>query len=291
MEIYQLRYFAYAAKYENITMAAQELHVSQPSISKAIQALERELNTELLRKNGRSCVLTHDGYLLQEKISPVLEELERIPLEFRNSEKKKIIRINALTGDQLVPELIRKFREKNPDVFFKVMDRREVTNWDVCIRSTLPQFVFNNAVKLMEEPLYLAFHKSSRLKELKEITFSDIKNERFVMLRSGGSIRTISDAIFEKEGFIPDIAFECDTVHILKRMVQEGLGIAIWPKYSWRSHLLNETELTDVCFREIDKNEFRRSLYLIVQKNLKMTEKLEKFCKYTEEYFGLVRDM
>ena len=89
MEIYQLRYFAYAAKYENITMAAQELHVSQPSISKAIQALERELNTELLRKNGRSCVLTHDGYLLQEKISPVLEELERIPLEFRNSEKKK----------------------------------------------------------------------------------------------------------------------------------------------------------------------------------------------------------
>ena len=43
MEIYQLRYFVYAAKYENITMAAQELNVSQPSISKAIQSLEREL--------------------------------------------------------------------------------------------------------------------------------------------------------------------------------------------------------------------------------------------------------
>ena len=46
MELYQLRYFAYAAKYENITMAAQELNVSQPSISKAIQSLERELKTE-----------------------------------------------------------------------------------------------------------------------------------------------------------------------------------------------------------------------------------------------------
>ena len=69
MEIYQLRYFAYAAKYENITMAAQELNVSQPSISKAIQSLERELKTELLRKNGRSCVLTHDGYLLRLKSS------------------------------------------------------------------------------------------------------------------------------------------------------------------------------------------------------------------------------
>ena len=68
----------------------QELHVSQPSISKAIQALERELNTELLRKNGRSCVLTHDGYLLAGKDKlQCLEELERIPLEFRNRQKKR----------------------------------------------------------------------------------------------------------------------------------------------------------------------------------------------------------
>ena len=118
MEIYQLRYFAYAAKYENITMAAQELNVSQPSISKAIQSLERELKTELLRKNGRSCVLTHDGYLLQERVVPLLEEIERLPLEFRNRQKKKLIRLNVLTAGLLVPELIREFREENPDVFF-----------------------------------------------------------------------------------------------------------------------------------------------------------------------------
>ena len=124
MEIYQLRYFAYAAKYENITMAAQELNVSQPSISKAIQSLERELKTELLRKNGRSCVLTHDGYLLQERVVPLLEEIERLPLEFRNRQKKKMIRLNVLTAGQLVPELIREFREENPDVFSSIRSQR-----------------------------------------------------------------------------------------------------------------------------------------------------------------------
>ena len=50
MELYQLKYFAKAARYENISMAAQELHVSQPSISKAIKALEGELQVELMRK-------------------------------------------------------------------------------------------------------------------------------------------------------------------------------------------------------------------------------------------------
>ena len=279
MEIYQLRYFAYAAKYENITMAAQELNVSQPSISKAIQSLERELKTELLRKNGRSCMLTHDGYLLQERVVPLLEEIERLPLEFRNRQKKKLIRLNVLTAGLLVPELI-----------FQVLDRREATKWDVCIRSTLPQYVFSNAVKLMEEPLYLAFHKDSWLRNMEKVRLSDIRNEQFVMLRSGGSIRTISEAIFEKEGIIPDIAFECDNVHVLRRMVQEGVGITIWPRYSWRDHLRSETDFANVCYRPIDNNEFKRSLYLILQKDLKMTEELEKFCKYTEKYFNSIKE-
>lgn len=226
-------------------------------------------------------------FLFRDKILPLLDELDKLPLQFRDSEQKKIIRLNALTGDQLVPELIRKFREKNQDIFFYVMDRREATNWDVCIRSTLPQYVFNNAVKLMEEPLLLAFHQSSKLKKLKEVTFSDLRNEKFIMLRRGGSIRTISDAIFQREGFIPDVAYECDTVHILKRMVQEGLGVAIWPKYSWRNRLL-EDDSPGVCFRPMEHPDFRRSLYLIIQKELKMTEELERFCRFTERYFGNV---
>ena len=271
-------------------MAAQELNVSQPSISKAIQSLERELKTELLRKNGRSCVLTRDGYLLQERVVPLLEEIERLPLEFHNRQKKKLIRLNVLTGGLLVPELIREFREENPDVFFQVLDRREATKWDVCIRSTLPQYVFSNAVKLMEEPLCLAFHKDSWLRNMEKVRLSDIRNEKFVMLRSGGSIRTISDAIFEKEGIIPDIAFECDTVNILRRMVQEGLGVTIWPRYSWRDHLRSEKDFENVCYRPIDNNEFRRSLYLILQKDLKMTEELAKFCEYTEKYFNNIKE-
>ena len=58
MELYQLKYFLYASKYENISKAAQELRVAQPSISKAIRSLERELQVDLeedradLRREG-----------------------------------------------------------------------------------------------------------------------------------------------------------------------------------------------------------------------------------------------
>ena len=61
MELYQLRYFARAAAYENISMAAQDLHMTQPSISKAVKALEKELQVELMRRNGKYCELTHEA--------------------------------------------------------------------------------------------------------------------------------------------------------------------------------------------------------------------------------------
>lgn len=75
MELYQLRYFARAAAYENISMAAQDLHVTQPSISKAVKALEKELQVELMRRNGKYCELTHEGRRFQARILPVLAEL------------------------------------------------------------------------------------------------------------------------------------------------------------------------------------------------------------------------
>ena len=61
MELYQLKYFLYAAKYENISKAAQALRVSQPSISRAVVALEKELQVELFERQGKRILLTRAG--------------------------------------------------------------------------------------------------------------------------------------------------------------------------------------------------------------------------------------
>lgn len=83
MELYQLKYFLYASKYENISKAAQELRVAQPSISKAIRALEKELQVELFERNGKRIELTYAGRVLRENISPVLWRLDELPDELR----------------------------------------------------------------------------------------------------------------------------------------------------------------------------------------------------------------
>lgn len=285
VELYQLRYFVRAAKYENISMAAQELHVTQPSISKAIRALEKELNTELMRKSGKHCVLTYEGRIMQARLVPILDELNELCKDIQRGGRKKVIRLNVLSGELLVPELIRMFRQENPDVFFNVLERREEINWDVCIRSNLPQIFFGSAQKLMDEKILLAFHKDSWLKDRKVVSLEDIANENFIMLREGGSIRMISDQIFKRSGFIPNVAFECDNPNILKRMVREGLGITVWPQYSWQVSIREREDYPDVCFRPLDVPGFMRSLYLVYQKDIKMTPELKAFSEFTIGYF------
>ena len=288
MELYQLRYFARAAAYENISMAAQDLHVTQPSISKAVKALEKELQVELMRRNGKYCELTHEGRMLQARILPVLAELNEIPAEIQNRQSRQQIRLNVLSASFLIPDLIRKFRVSHEDVFFRILDRREAISWDICIRSTLPEVFFSNAVKLMDEELLLACRRDSHLAEKEKITLEDLSNEDFIALKEGGSLREISDKRFREMGFIPQVAYECDNHYILKRMVEEGLGVAIWPEYSWRKRLGEAEDRAEICLRPLDIPNFTRSLYLIRQKDIKITKEMEDFLKFTMDYFSVV---
>ena len=70
MELYQLKYFLYAAKYENISKAAQALRVSQPSISRAVASLEKELQVELFERQGKRILLTRAGLTPSGSRSP-----------------------------------------------------------------------------------------------------------------------------------------------------------------------------------------------------------------------------
>lgn len=61
MNLNQLRYFVTLAHLEHYTKAAEELRISQPSLSHAISTLEKEIGTSLFRKQGRNVVLTKYG--------------------------------------------------------------------------------------------------------------------------------------------------------------------------------------------------------------------------------------
>ena len=108
MEITQLKYFYTLAQNQHVTRTAEQLHISQPSLTQSIRRLENELNVKLFKSNGRSIVLTDCGKYLQTKLEPLLKTLNEIPEEIRTltGDRKKMLKINVLAASTLITDTI-----------------------------------------------------------------------------------------------------------------------------------------------------------------------------------------
>ena len=86
MELRTLRYFLAVAREENMTEAANVLHVTQPTLSRQIADLERELGVELFERTNRSCVLTGDGMRLRQRAEEILVLVDQTESEMGDQE-------------------------------------------------------------------------------------------------------------------------------------------------------------------------------------------------------------
>lgn len=122
MELRTLRYFLTAATEENITRAADVLHVTQPTLSRQLMDLEKELGTTLMLRGKKGLTLTDDGLFFRQRAEEIVELADR--LEQRFAEKSEsvtgIINVGAseAIGGRMMAKLICQFSDKYPLVQF-----------------------------------------------------------------------------------------------------------------------------------------------------------------------------
>ena len=81
MELRVLQYFLAVAREQNISAAAQSLHLTQPTLSRQLKELEEELGKQLMIRGNRKIVLTQDGMLLRKRAEEILELVDRTEKE------------------------------------------------------------------------------------------------------------------------------------------------------------------------------------------------------------------
>ena len=130
MDIRILRYFLAVAREENITRAAESLHIAQPSLSKQLMELERELGRPLLVRGKRKITLTEDGALLRKRAEEIVALLDKTEMELTGGEETLRGEV-ALGGvpSGLILHTAAALRAKHPGVRFRFFngDATEVT--------------------------------------------------------------------------------------------------------------------------------------------------------------------
>ena len=122
MELRTLRYFLAAAQEENITRAADILHITQPTLSRQMMDLERELGTTLMLRGKNGLTLTDEGLFFRQRAEEIVELADRLEQAFaeRNADISGTVVIGATeaVGSRLLARLMKQFSEKYPLVQF-----------------------------------------------------------------------------------------------------------------------------------------------------------------------------
>ena len=123
MELRLLEYFLTVVREENISKAAEVLHVTQPTLSRQMKELEDELHTTLFIR-GKRLTLTDSGVMLRRRAEEVVSLMNKIDSEFREQEEiSGVISVGSggLMATKILPELIEHFRERYPLVSFDII--------------------------------------------------------------------------------------------------------------------------------------------------------------------------
>jgi LysR family transcriptional regulator, transcription activator of glutamate synthase operon len=235
MQVEELRWFAAVVEDPNVTRVAASLHVSQPALSRSLRRLETSLGVQLFDRVGRTLEPNRHGRAYAASVRRALEELDHGAAALREEAGEIRLAFLFTLGTWLVPELIREYRATHPDVRFRlsqasagrlaetVRDGRS----DLLLTSPRPEGLAWTA--LFEEPLRLVVPPDHRLSTRRRIRLAELADDEFVVMRPEYGLRGITDALCERAGFSPRVAFEGDDPETLRGLVAAGLGVAVLP--------------------------------------------------------------
>lgn len=125
LELRVLNYFLTVAREENITRAAEILHITQPTLSRQMAELEEELNTKLFERTNRKVILTESGMLLRRRAEEVVSLANKIQQEFQNGDDELMGVISIGSGvstavSETLPGLLQEYNQDYPKVRFEL---------------------------------------------------------------------------------------------------------------------------------------------------------------------------
>lgn len=248
MDFKQLKYFICIAEVLNFTKAAEKFYISQTAMSQQIKSLEDSLNIKLFTRNNRKVSLTPAGEVFYKKCKLIVRDIDNAVNEAVKTASGYTgsLKIGFTSGHStpLIYELIKNFIKKYPNIDINILDSN-LSNLYEGLNNKDLDLVFsinfnlsdsNNLkfLSLNSEYLYVIMNKTHPLAKNTLLSWSDLKNEKFIFMNrkeiSLGYDKFISNCI--KYGFSPNIIKHCNSLESLSLLIKLGFGISILPKFN-----------------------------------------------------------
>ncbi|MBQ0026931.1 MAG: LysR family transcriptional regulator [Lachnospiraceae bacterium] len=288
MTLKQLQYFKKISETLSFTKAAQELYISQPSLSFTIKELEAELNTQLFIKNpstGR-IMLSETGAIFLKYVDSALTSIQDgfLSVQHYNEVAHKILNIGYIHTFPLqkIKELFRNYQKDCGDTDIDLRRNIYTSNSMLHnqIKSNRLSFAFClslsdglDGVIYDEQELFVAVSKNHSLSKKSSVSFEDITKEPIVRIPHAIEVNSRVDALYASFGKEPVIMYLADHMNAALAYVMDTNCISIVPKTA-----LSDT--TDLKFLAIKDRPLFRPIYFAWKKNYRLNTNEKKFRDY-----------
>ncbi len=287
----QLRAFCRVAKAGSISLAAEQLFLSQPTVTLQIQALEREMKITLFERRGPRIELTPEAEVLYHLAQPLVEGIDKLEESFHaHFGRLDGGELNIAAGEStilyILPETMKRFAEAYPRIRIKLhnvaghdgmaMLRADEADFAVGSMQDVPDDIVYRP-SLMCDPT-LIMPPDHPLAEKEDVTLEDISAHGMILPPRHLATWRMVELVFNQRGLKLKVSLEAGGWEIIKKYVELGMGISI---------------VTDVCLTGEEKvvrkslNRYfpQRSYGVLVRRGKFLTPQAKRFIDMVDGEF------
>ena len=291
MTLNQLRYFCTASRCHSITKAAEELYVTQPTVSVAIRDLEIEFGISLFYRKGNQLILTQEGEAFYEKATYILQYCNELQADYSSMSRVKPplrIGIPPMLSTVFFPELLTAFHQDHPEIAVVLEEYGSVRACNLVQNDTLDLALVNmeqynidkfHNVVLANDQVVFCVNKNHRLADKEIVTTKEMSKELLIFFNADSVQNQLLKTRFEMDGYIPNIVMRSSQIYTTLQFIKTG-------KYSCFLYSSMLDKFTDSEITGIPLNPpIHIKIGMIWKKGKYISGDMQTFLNFTRMYY------
>lgn len=292
MKIRLMKIFIQVYQTQNITRAAELLHMTQPAVTRAIQEIEHYYGVCLFERINRGLYATESARQLYAHAVHIVESVDIMEKGLRNWDEFGILRVGAsiTLGSFLMPKLVAEFSKVHPNLKLKVrISNGRSLHELLCDNQLDIAFIEGGVVEqqlcfetFAGDRLVLIMPPDHPLKDADVIRLIDLKDCNFLLREPGSAGRTFLDHVFAVHGMTVEPTWESFSTQAIIKAVNAGIGISFLPDKLVRGAI----DSGQVATHEIADEPFIRNNYIVWHQNKHLTPSMKAIIEMCHRLSG-----
>ena len=301
MTIRHLRIFIEVAKTGNMSLAGENLFISQPTVSQVIRELENHYGGMLFDRLSKKLYITEFGKELLKYAIEVVDQFDNLEKAMNDSSNIENLRIGAsvTVGTYILSKVLKEFHKISPNVNTYSYVNNTSTVEKKLLKSELDMAIVEGDIQspdlitipVIDDYLVLLCKNNHSILDNKNLQLTDLKNQRFAVRENGSGTKDFLEHLLSKHKISVQIAWEASSTDTIKRAILDDNCLSLLSIHTFEEDILdNKIQIIN----NINLSPFKRSFKLVYHKDkilsssMKVLEDILKKYKYSDIVENLI---